>query len=59
MNPVDMELIGVGNICSPISNQTMEVAKTTHDHFRDLPLADLNNNGDNNLNIVILIGRNF
>ena len=54
-----MELIGVGNICSPISNQTMEVAKTTHDHFRDLPLADLNNNGDNNLNIVILIGRNF
>ena len=47
------------NICSPISNQTIEVAKTIHDHLRDLPFADFNNNGDNNLNIDILIGGYF
>ena len=58
-NPVDKELIVVRNICSPISNQTIEVAKTTYDHLRDLPLADFNNNGDNKLNINILIGRDF
>ena len=29
------------------------------DHLRDLPLADFNNNGDNNLNIYILIGGDF
>ena len=54
-NPVNTELIVVGNICSPISNQTIEVAKTTHDHVRDLPLSYFNNNGDN-LNIDIFIG---
>ena len=58
-NPVDTELIVVRNICSPISNQTIEVAKTTHDHLRDLPLADFNNNSGNNLNIDILIGGGF
>ena len=58
-NPVDTELIVVRNICSPISNQTIEVAKTTHDHLRDLPLTDFNINGDNNLNIDILIGGDF
>ena len=55
-NPVDTERIVVSNISSPIYNQTVEVAKITHDHLRDLPLADFNNNGDNNLNIDILIG---
>ena len=65
-NSVDTKLIVVRNICSPISNQTIEVVKAIHDHLRDidhlmaiLPLADFNNNGDNNLNIVILIGRDF
>ena len=58
-NPVDTELIVVRNIYSPISNQTIEVAKTTHNHLRDLILANFNNNGDNNLNIDILIGGDF
>ena len=58
-NPVDTELIVVSNISSPIYNQTVEVAKFTHDHLRDLPLADFNNNGGNNLNIDILIGWEF
>ena len=58
-NPVETELIVVRNICSPISHQTIEVAKTTHDHLRDLALADFNNNGGNNLNIDILIGGDF
>ena len=57
--PVVTKLIVVRNICSPISNQTLEVAITTHDPLRDLPLVDLNNNGDNNFNIDILIGRKF
>ena len=35
-NPFDTELIFVRNICSPISNQTTEVAKTTHDHRQQL-----------------------
>ena len=57
-NPVDTELIVVRNICSAISNQTIEVARTTHDHPRDLPHPDFNNNGDN-LNIDILIRGDF
>ena len=58
-NPVKTELVIVRDTCSPISNQTVEVAKTSHDHLRDLPLPDFNNNGDNNLNIDILIGGDF
>ena len=58
-NPVYTELIVVRNICSPISHQTIEVAETTHDHLRGLPLTDFNNNGDNSLNIDILIRRDF
>ena len=58
-NPVDRELIVVRNICSPISNQTIEVAKTTHDHLGDLPLSDFNKIGDNNLNIDIFTGGGF
>ena len=58
-NPVDAELIVVRNICSPISNQTIEVAKITHDHLRDLPLSEFSNNVDHNLNIDILIGGDF
>ena len=34
----------------------IEVAKTTYDRLWDLPYGDFNNNGDNNLNIDILIG---
>ena len=52
-------VIVVGNICSAIFNQTIEVAKASHDHVRDLSLGDFNNNGDNNLNIDILIRGNF
>ena len=46
-------------VCSPISNQTIEVAKSTQDHPRDLPLADFINNGGNNLGIDVLIGGDF
>ena len=39
-NPTLLELIVVPNICSPLSNQTIELNQATHSHLITLPLAD-------------------
>ena len=48
----------VNTVCSPISNQFIEVASSNYPHLQSLPLADCNSDhGD--LNVQILIGGDF
>ena len=48
----------VDTVCSPISNQFIEVACSNYPHLQSLPLADCNSDhGD--LNVQILIGGDF
>ena len=48
----------VDTVCSPISNQFIEVVCSNYPHLQSLPLADCNSdNGD--LNVQIIIGGDF
>ena len=51
----DIELCVVPFICSPISNQMIELAQATYEHLIDLPIAD-STGGNSNLEIEVLIG---
>ena len=55
---VEVELYVVPKICSPLSEQTIELAQVTHEHLIDLKMADFNN-GSSDLKIDVLIGGNF
>ena len=46
------------NICSPISNQTIELTQATHSHFITLPLA-VNSGGNSELEVDVLIGGDY
>ena len=55
---VEVELYVVPKICSPLSEQTIELAQVTHEHLINLKMADFNN-GSSDLKIDVLIGGNF
>ena len=57
-NPTLIEHIVVPNICSPISNQTIELTQATHSHFITLPLA-VNSGGNSELEVDVLIGGDY
>ena len=48
----------VKNICSPISNQAIDIAKSSYRHLRELPLAD-RGDGNENMAIDILVGADY
>ena len=48
----------VDNICSPISNQAIDLAKFKYPHLTDLPLAD-SGNGNENLEVEIMVGADY
>ncbi len=48
----------VDNICSPISNQVIDLAKLKYPHLSDLPLAD-SGNGNEDLEVEILVGADY
>ena len=51
----DVELFTVPYICSPISNQAIDLAKATYEHLIDLPMAD-STDGKCELRVDILVG---
>ena len=53
-----VNLFAVEKICSPISNQTIELTKETYPHLRDLNLAD-NTKGKTELEVHILLGADY
>ena len=53
-----VNLFAVEKICSPISNQTIELTKETYPHLRDLNLAD-NPEGKTELEVHILLGADY
>ena len=57
-NPTLLELIVVPNICSPLSNQTIEMTQTEHSHLITLPLAG-NTDGNSELEVDVLIGGSY
>ena len=57
-NPTLLELIVVPNICSSLSNQTIELNQATHSHLITLPLAD-NRGGSSELEVDVLIGGDY
>ena len=57
-NSTLIEHIVVPNICSPISNQTIELTQATHSHFITLPLA-VNSGGNSELEVDVLIGGDY
>ena len=56
--PTLLELIVVPNICSPLSNQTIELTQAIQSHLITLPLAD-NIGGDSQLEVVVLTGGDY
>ena len=56
--PTLLELIFVPNICSPLSNQTIELTQATHSHLITLSLAD-NTGGNSELLVDVLIGGDY
>ena len=48
----------VDNICSPISNQAIDLAKFKYPHLTSLPLAG-SGNGDEDLEVEIMVGADY
>ena len=57
-NPTLLELIVVPTICSPLSNQTIELTQATHSHLVTLPLSG-NTGGNSELEANVLIGGSY
>ena len=53
-----IEALVVPTICSPLSSQTIDLAKEQYPHIQNLSLADTNIHNDD-LNVDILIGANY
>ena len=57
-NPTLLELTAVPNICSPLSNQTIELTQAKHSHLIILPLVD-NTDGNSKLEADVLIAGDY
>lgn len=54
----NIEAVVVPIICSPLANQTIDLARDQYPHIKNLDLADTNNNQDDS-DVDILIGVNY